>query len=188
MGPQDLLRPDTGQDVGASASNGGAPAVPDVREVCGVIVHFIEVSNGGNWGKFMLARLDESELALRSALPGFDEPLLTGAGLRKFNADTTMVFDLQTGEGACFTLEGTPDYEVGEAKVALDAHSIWVCPMYEPFLAWLLTQGLERGKGDITKLPRYVELEVPGAFAGYRREGSGDVPPEHPRDDEGRFT
>jgi hypothetical protein len=44
----------------------------------------------------------------------------------------------------------------------------WVCPLFEPFLAWLLAQDLS----DLDALPDFAELpDAPGAMFGYRRAG-----------------
>lgn len=120
-----------------------------------VITHFIEASQtaaGFNHGKFMLGRLSEVEAAARSALPGYeDESLWTVGGRRRLNPRSTLVLDLQTGEGAAFALRGL-------AVADLAAREIWVCPMFEPFLVWLYQQGLGDGSGDIKALPRFVTL------------------------------
>lgn len=137
-----------------------------------MIAHFIEATNGNvNHGKFVLLRFGLEESGVRSALPGYEhESLWTIGGRRKFDPRYTMVVDLQTGEGAAFSLEGGSH----GARLELERHRIWVCPMFEPFLAWLYDQGLEWGKGDITKLPRFVDIPAaPAALAGYRREGAG---------------
>jgi hypothetical protein len=130
-----------------------------------VITHFIEAGgNDFNHGKFMLGRLTSEELATRSALPGYENERLTRVGgLRRLNERSTLVVDLQTGEGAVFFLDGY-------YKADLEKTKIWVCPMFEPFLQWLYQQDLAGGKGDITKLPRYVDLpHAEPAFRGYRR-------------------
>jgi hypothetical protein len=133
-----------------------------------MIAHYIEASNDGmNWGKFLLLRHEQDP---GSALPGYEgEPLLTSS--RKFNRVHTMVIDLQTGEGAAFALEGS----ALNAHVDLERHKIWVCPLYEPFLQWLYEQpGLDMGRGDITALPRFVELDASFAWVGHRRAGGDD--------------
>lgn len=128
-----------------------------------MISHFVEATNGFNHGKFVLLRHDESP---RSALPGYEElPLLSG---RKWTSRETFVVDLQTGEGAAFTLAGSGM----NARFDLDKHKIWVCPLFEPFLGWLYEQELDGGAGDITALPRFVDLvDAPGAVFGFRRPG-----------------
>jgi len=135
-----------------------------------MIVHLIEAANVGNWGKFALLRWSPEELRIPSTLPGYESyPVITPG--RKFGHDETMVIDLQTGEGAAFILGGGEC----EARYQLNQkHQIWVCPLYEPFLVWLHEQpGLERGAGDITALPRFVELpEAEFSFSGYRRQPS----------------
>src|SRR4051794_28790330 len=135
-----------------------------------MITHFIEASqsaDGFNHGKFMLGRLSKVEAAARSALPGYEsESLWTISGRRRLNPRSTLVLDLQTGEGAAFALRGL-------AVADLAASKIWVCPMFEPFLCWLYEQGLGDGSGDIKALPRFVALPgAEGALYGYRREGT----------------
>jgi hypothetical protein len=132
-----------------------------------MITHFLEASQGPrgpNHGKFLLLRLDARELETRSALPGFETmPLLAG---RKFTGRETFMLDLQTGEGAAFLMTGL-------AEADLSKHRIWVCPLYLPTLQWLYTRNLGEGAGDITALPRYVELpDAPFAFAAARNPGS----------------
>lgn len=130
-----------------------------------MISHFIEASNDANYGKFLLLRFDEREAKTRTRLPGYrnSENIFTFAGHRKLNPDMTFVVDLQTGEGASFDLRGS-------AKADLEKHKIWVCPMYEFFLSWLYQQNAHSEIKDITRLPRYVQLNTDYfAFAGYRR-------------------
>lgn len=131
-----------------------------------MISHFIEATNDVNYGKFLLLRFDAGERAARTALFGYEgEPLWTFGGVRKLNPTMTFVVDLQTGEGAAFSLDPY-------SWTKLDAeHRIWVCPMYGPFLRWLCQQGLDYGAGDIAKLPRCVQLEAESALFGRRREG-----------------
>ena len=53
----------------------------------------------------MLGRLSKVEAAARSALPGYEsESLWTIGGRRRLNPRSTLVLDLQTGEGAAFGL------------------------------------------------------------------------------------
>jgi hypothetical protein len=131
---------------------------------------FVEVTNGFNWGKFGLARFTRDEWMEPAYLPGAHErSLLYGRGWRP---DNILVLDFQTGEGAIF-------WPGGHAGNDLDKHKIWVCPMYEPFLAWLYWWVAEAGPGWWPDLPRIVELEAPGALHGYRRAGP---PRPYPRD------
>ncbi len=130
-------------------------------------VKFIETTNqadgGLNWGKFMVARFEPTELAVPSAI---EESLGVHAGLiagRGWGPDHLLVLDLQTGEGAMFR-------HGGFAKADLTKHRVWVCPMFEPFLDWLYRQNVS----DLDTLPALVEFteaESPSAFAGYRRPG-----------------
>lgn len=142
----------------------------------------IEVTNGFNWGKFMLGRPDQ-EWQLRSGLydvarratdetlgeDTYDQLNATNPSTRPLLAqlgwgpEHLWVLDLQTGEGAYF-LPG------GHAKNDLDRHRIWVCPMFEPFLSWLYQQDLS----DLDALPTGVELTedaAPSALYGHRRPG-----------------
>lgn len=126
----------------------------------------VEVTNGFNYGKFMVARFDEEwflesklEIDPEIALPG-PRPLLSQLG---WHSDHTWVLDLQTGEGALF-------WPVGSAHHDLMKHAVWVCPMFEPFLIWLYEQNLD----DIHALPDLVEFteeQAPSALYGYRRGG-----------------
>lgn len=130
-----------------------------------MITKFIEASHGGggNWGKFCVARWIAEEWARRSELPEDGMPLLPGRG---WTADHVWVFDLQTGEAACFR-------PGGYAAADLTKHRIWVCPLFEPFLHWLYTQDLS----ELDALPGYIELpEADFALAGYRRPGLCPLP------------
>lgn len=117
---------------------------------------FVEVTNGPcNWGKFMVAQFDEEDWSYRSRV---DEgtPLLSRRGLSRHHL---LVVDLQTGEGALFRKGGV-------ARIDLNNHRIWVCPMFEPFLKWLYEQP------DPMAIPAHVDFpDEPGAFRGYRRPG-----------------
>src|SRR5665213_4481996 len=98
-------------------------------------IKFIEATNidagGFNWGKFMVCRFSEAEWVYPSTiLP--NRPLLPEVGWTKRHV---LVCDLQTGEGAIFAPGGL-------AEADLHKHKIWVCPMFEPFLAWLYRQDL----------------------------------------------
>lgn len=134
----------------------------------------IEASNGFNHGKFGVAAHTRQQWQHAGALP--EEPmggrLLARLGWSRRHL---WVLDLQTGEGAMF-LHG------GLASADLNKHKIWVCPLFEPFLAWLYTQRLP---DDLTlvdvwiqSLPAYVELpDAPADMHGYRRPG-----PQEPRE------
>lgn len=126
-----------------------------------MITKFIEATHGstyggGNWGKFMIARFEESEWGYRSALAG--STLLSGRG---WDPRHILFLDLQTGEGTMLTPGGS-------AHADLEKHRVWVCPMAEPFLQWLYEQDVS----DLEALPGLVELpDAPFAVAGYRRPG-----------------
>lgn len=119
----------------------------------------------GNWGKFMVGVLDEGELAYQSQVDPPARSLLDACGWD--TRHRVWVFDLQTGEG-CYVKLG------GYAHADLEKHRVWVCPLFEPWLAWLYEQVLEHGGdlGCIPGLPRLVDLpDAAFAFAGYRRPG-----------------
>jgi hypothetical protein len=119
-----------------------------------------EATNGGNWGKFAVGKPD-TEWHWRSQIDAMNLPLLRQVG---WGHDTIWVWDLETGEGAMFRPGGL-------AGADLNKHKIWVCPLFEPFLAWLYQQDLR----DLEKLPRMVELpDAPFSWHGYRRAGVND--------------
>lgn len=134
-----------------------------------MISTIIEVTNGTNWGKFMVARFDRAEWGQRSRISGSHTPLLRQIG---WGPEHVWVLDLQTGEGACVRPGGS-------AHADLERHKIWVCPMFEPFLEWLYAyfkgqfQSIEAGLEDIQALPALVALDCPekSALSGYRRPG-----------------
>ena len=151
-------------------------------------VKIVEATQPGtplNWGKFLVMKPD-AEWRRSAATPGCeldvsprvlavlgwtpeqiaDRSLLAQIGWGTFHV---MVFDLQTCEGAAF-LPG------GSAVADLNKHRIWVCPMYEPFLAWLYEQDLT----DLSKLPDSVEVDAEFEMSGYRRPGP--FPDEATRD------
>ena len=112
-------------------------------------------SNGFNHGKFLVGRMD-TEWSVRSAVDG--RPLVSGRG---WTRDHLWICDLATGEGACFRPGGL-------ASADLNKHAIWVCPLFEPLLAWLYRQDLT----DLDALPAIVDLpDARNAMHGYRRPG-----------------
>lgn len=116
-----------------------------------------EATNLKNWGKFLVAQMD-AEWEWRSEIDVWNTSLLGQIG---WAPQHIWVMDLQTCEGAGFALGG-------HAHNDLEKHKIWVCPMFEPFLAWLYTQKLD----EIWDLPQVVELpDAAFNFAGYRRPG-----------------
>lgn len=128
---------------------------------------FIEATNhaagGFNWGKFGVGRFEPGEWAYRSLIAddSFVRPrsdsLLVGLG---WDHAHIFVLDLATGEGAIFRHGGL-------APADLNKHQIWVCPLFEPFLAWLYKQDV----ADLDGLPATVELDAPSSMHGYRRAG-----------------
>jgi hypothetical protein len=132
---------------------------------------FVEAGNGFNWGKFLVARFDSEEWSRRTTFPGTDDlRMLQGRGWDYQRH--WFVMDLQTGEGAMFPLDGSPDYDLKEK------HAIWTCPMFLPFLRWLYDWYAE-GHRDLAQLPPYVtftEDEAPSALAGTRGKGNWTKP------------
>lgn len=143
-------------------------------------VHFIEATQAEfnlNHGKFMLGRFTPEEARTYSALPDYQGELLWRCGgLRNMRPGMTLVMDLQTGEGASFSLVDRHNDPQGTATYDLNKHKIWVCPMFEPFLGWLYGQTqLAESETAMLELPRYVEIPtLEGALAGYRRPGRAD--------------
>jgi len=116
----------------------------------------IETEGAGNWGKFLVGRFTD-EREYRSALSDVD----AGYPLARWLPETLLVLDLATGEGALFRPGGVAEYD-------LEKHRIWVCPMFEGFLAWLYGQDLS----DLRALPSLVSLpDHKFSFAGRRRPG-----------------
>lgn len=126
----------------------------------------VEVTNGPlNWGKFLVAVFDVAEWTRHSAVLAEEghaaRPLLRSIGYSDSHLHV-WVLDLQTREGACFIV-----HDHALARLDLNNHKIWVCPMFEPFLEWLY----KNYKG-IDELPTHVDLpDAPFAMHGYRREG-----------------
>ncbi len=109
----------------------------------------------------MVCRFTPEEYGYPSAID-VGKRLLPSIG---HNPGDVLVVDLQTCEGAIFS----PNRH-GLAKADLEKHKVWVCPMYEPFLAWLYRQDLT----DLAALPAMVNLgDVPTDMRGYRRPGPG---------------
>lgn len=126
-----------------------------------MITRMVEVTNGpANWGKFMVGVFDATDITRPSLVDTESRrPLLQLIGFSP-SATTVMVMDLQTSEGALFKLGGS-------AGADLNKHRVWVCPMFEPFLAWLYANW--RG---IENLPPFIDLpDAPFSMTGYRRPG-----------------
>lgn len=132
------------------------------------LIEATNIDHGGmNWGKFMLGRFTPEEWAHRSTI-SVGRPLLSACGWGH-NVNQLLVLDLQTGEGAVFRIGGL-------ASSDLNKHRVWVCPMFEPFLAWLYKQET----ADLQALPSLVALDDPGEWRGYRREGPDGEPEDTP--------
>lgn len=123
---------------------------------------FVEVTNNFNWGKFLVCQFSPEEWAKRSEITG--DGLLKGRG---WTLAHLWVMDLQTGEGAYFRPGGHPVAD-------LQKHQIWVCPMYQLFLAKLYEH--KDWCADITRIPDLITLTAEeskhaSALYGFRREG-----------------
>ncbi len=132
---------------------------------------FVEAGHGphgGNWGKFMVGRYTDVELAEPARFPGCERARrlvnLTGPGRQDI-----WVLDLQTGEGARFPIEFASTTDV---RHQLNKHRIHICPLYEPFLAFLYGYIDAHRRTWWEDLPRVVEM--PAAefrLFGRRRPG-----------------
>ncbi len=133
----------------------------------------IEASQPGdelftNWGKFAVMRFDAEEWERPSIVCPLEEtPMMRQLGMgtsllaqRGWGPDHIIVFDIETCEGAGFNPDGSAHHD-------LIKHCVWVCPLFEPFLAWLYTQDLT----DISALPDHVLVEAEFDVHGYRRPG-----------------
>lgn len=123
--------------------------------------YLFEATNGPrNWGKFLVG-VPDVEWSWRSNVEESSPALLARLG---WGPGHIWVFDLATGEGACFR-------HGGYAKADLDKHRIHVCVLFEPFLQWLYAQDLDR-LPELSQ--RVVDLpDAPFALWGYRRPGPG---------------
>jgi hypothetical protein len=127
----------------------------------------IEAHNGMNYGKFLLATYGPEEWSREARVEPTGRKLLPSIG---FGGEWVWVLDLQTREGAAFLLSGQVTL-----LHQLEKHQVWVCPMYEFFLGWLLDRYREDSAGVMAlNLPDVVELDTKYfALAGYRRKGPG---------------
>lgn len=112
----------------------------------------------GNWGKFLVGIPDTEWRWKSKVCPDSQLPLLRQLG---WNNEFIWVMDLQTGEG-CTVRHG------GNARADLNRHRVWVCPLFEHWLAWVYKQDLAK----IGEWPRLVYLpDAPFDLYGYRRAG-----------------
>lgn len=128
-------------------------------------ITFVEATNGFNWGKFAIGRFDADEVAYRSVVE--NEDMGVSASLvrsRGWGPEHFWFMDLQTGEAALFR-------HGGFARADLNKHRIWVCPMAEPALTWIMAHPLN----ELPTVIHLTEAEAPSSFAGYRRPGEQDV-------------
>jgi hypothetical protein len=117
------------------------------------------LKHGPNWGKFLVGRLELDVEFKRESVVDPGRPLLAGQCHRE--PGDLLVLDLQTGEGAMFRPRAFQPSDLAK-------HRIWVCPLYEPFLVWLMAQDLR----DLTALPDFVELSgAEEALYGHHRGG-----------------
>lgn len=135
-------------------------------------IKFVEAghsrSDPGNWGKFMVGRYTGDELAEPTLFPGCEGQRVVS--LRGFGSSKMWVLDLATEEG--FLVPTT----TFRAAHVLEKHQVHVCPLFEPFLDWLLDQIRAKLAGWWDDLPRTVELpDAPGELYGYRRPSARPV-------------
>jgi hypothetical protein len=125
---------------------------------------FVEAGHPGvgNWGKFIVACHTTAELQEPTQFPGCEGQRvvsLAGNGARDM-----WVFDLQTGEGFRVPVSERHAFSI------LEKHQVWVCPMFEPFLGWLLAYIDSHPNDWWSTLPRTVELpDAPFEMRGHRR-------------------
>ncbi len=116
-----------------------------------------------NHGKCGIGRYTGEQWAEPGQFPGSESSQLLrqcGWGPRHY-----WVLDLQTGEGAVFQVPGY-------APADLNKRRIWVCPMFEPFLAWMFEHARREGANWFERLPRTVMLDdAEFCMHGYRRAG-----------------
>lgn len=118
--------------------------------------------NHGNWGKFVVARYTTDELHAPTRFPGCEGQRVVS--LRGNGAQHIWVLDLATGEG--FRVPVSERH----AFSALEQHQVWVCPLFEPFLEWLLTYIAGHPSDWWDTLPRTVELpDATFEMRGHRR-------------------
>lgn len=123
-------------------------------------------SGYGNWGKLLIGVFDtelrrQSQALAVSGMPS-TTPLLFYIGYDP--SSMFLLFDLATREGAMFKHGGLASADLGK-------HRIHVCPMFEPFLAWLYEQPLVKVMG--LDLPDAVNLaDAKFAMYGHRRQGA----------------
>lgn len=115
----------------------------------------------GNYGKFMVGVFG-SEWEYRSAVDPSRWPFLHDRG---WSRQHILVLDLEAGEGIIVRAGG-------HAHADLCKQQVYVCPLFEPWLAWL--HGQLRGSKDILgalkELPPVVYLpDAVFALYGYRR-------------------
>jgi hypothetical protein len=155
----------------------------------GLRTQIVEATNGsaqqqrswGNWGKFLVGTFEGHEWLRQSAVvTDSSVPLLAQLG-HDPRSPLALVLDLQTGEGAVFSLPVRLATHTDTAWTSctgmsarwdLNKHKIWVCVLFETFLAWLYA------RNSFDNLPERVELNAPFAMHGHRRmrliEGATD--------------
>lgn len=122
----------------------------------------VEVSNGINWGRFLIGRFEADEWLKESACKA-DGYALRILGSGGNSLDCFLMLDLVTGEGAIFEPNGLAAADLSGGK-----HQIWVCPLFEPALEWIYEN--KRLLEDLSQLPDLIELpNAPSALHGYRR-------------------
>lgn len=137
-----------------------------------MISKFIEITDEANWGKFHLSQWDAEDLKAQSQVRE-GVPLLTAVEDMRQRAKNPLlgvfVRDLQTEEGITLYPEKGID-----PTPQLDAHGVWVCPLFLPFCHWLF----QNYAGSVAALPAVVNLPVGKVLhlQGYRRPGQEMLP------------
>lgn len=118
----------------------------------------IEASTGINWGRFLLQRFEASERAHRSHF----EPISIWKDSPPPQT-ALWVLDLITGEGALFDLAKPLEEQLAQ-------HQVWVCVLFEPFLAWLEARFRQASSLDAfwDALPAGVQVSAAPEVIGYR--------------------
>lgn len=119
----------------------------------------------------MVGVYEQADHERQSAIANYPLLFAIGKSRRSF-----WLLDLQTGEGAEFYPPDEPA-ESYTAKFDIQKHRIWVCPLYEPFLAWLYAHASQ--VFDFT-LPAHVDLpDAEFQLSGYRRPGLDGAELDH---------
>lgn len=125
-----------------------------------VSTKIIEAATSINWGRFLLQRFEEKEWSYESCF--FRTSLWTGTPPPP-PPTALWVLDLITGEGALFDLAKPLEEQLAQ-------HQVWVCVLFEPFLAWLEARFRQASSLDAfwEGLPAGVQVSAAPEVIGYR--------------------